>query len=54
MFKARITAIMDAPAPDPLKTRRRRGMDSITDVLSFPMISTREEFNPEYDVDLGF
>ena len=31
-----------------------RGKDSITDVLSFPMINTREEFNPEYDVDLGF
>ena len=31
-----------------------RGKDSVTDVLSFPMISTREESNPEYDVDLGF
>ena len=31
-----------------------RGKNSVTDVLSFPMISTREEFNPEYDVDLGF
>lgn len=31
-----------------------RGRDSVTDVLSFPMISTEEELNPDYDLDFSF
>lgn len=31
-----------------------RGKDSVTDVLSFPMISTEEESDLEYDVDFSF
>lgn len=31
-----------------------RGKDSVTDVLSFPMISTEEESDSEYNVDFSF
>lgn len=31
-----------------------RGRDSVTDVLSFPMISTEEELSPDYDLDFSF
>lgn len=31
-----------------------RGKDSVTDVLSFPMIRTEEESDSEYDVDFSF
>ena len=31
-----------------------RGRDNVTDVLSFPMISTEEELSPDYDLDFSF